>query len=242
MVTSGKTTQAWRTPDLVQHSHCPRGVQSPGTCRCLALGQGQEVLQGQAGPSEARWVAHGGTGRSTVILAGIHCHTDLELDVIVVLVPGQRRWHCYHPPLLPTSSGSRNLLGSRAKNETPVHIVIAIPADCRSYSKLIYPAAYYTALRGMSMPEITQNGKHSSLLYKFICTKLHLLRCPSWRSSTGTHSSYMRCWRCKNRSGTTLSSEKLYTEWEFKTKFKIRGFKTSSFPQSVTNYAASVSA
>lgn len=48
----------------------------------------------------------------------------LELDIIVVLVPEQWLWHWYHPP----RSGSRNLLGSRAQNEAPVHALTAIPA------------------------------------------------------------------------------------------------------------------
>lgn len=88
----------------------------------------------------------------------------------------------------------------------------------------------------MSVPEITPNGKCASLLYSFICTKLHLPWCPRWRSLTGTHASYMRCWLCRNRSGTTLSNEKLYVEGEFKTKFKTKGFKTNHCPQSDTNY------
>lgn len=148
----------------------------------------------------------------------------------MVLVPEQCHW-C-HPRLLPTSSGSRNLLGHRAQNGAPVHALTAIPAECRSPGKLIYPAAYETMSRAMSMPEITQNGKCSSLLHRFICTKLHLPWRPCWRSPTGTHASYMRCWLCKNRSGTTLSNEKLYAEWEFKTKFKTKGFKTNYCPQS----------
>lgn len=137
--------QAWcSTATAPQGGACPASawLQSPGMCRCLSPGQGLEVLQGQAGLSEVRWLAQGGTGRSTVILAIIHCHADLELDITVVLVPGQRRWHWYHPPLLPTSSGSRKMLGSRAKNEVLVHVVTATPADCTSYRSLIYPAAY----------------------------------------------------------------------------------------------------
>lgn len=88
------------------------------------------------------------------------------------------------------------------------------------------------------MPEITQSGKHSSVVCSFICTQLHLLGCPCWRGSRETHPLYMRCWLCKNRPGTTLSNEKLHMEKEFKTKFKIKGFKNNSSPQSVTNYTA----
>lgn len=88
------------------------------------------------------------------------------------------------------------------------------------------------------MPGVTQDGKHASLLYNFIYTKLHFLWCPCWRSSSETHSSYMRCWLHRNRSGTTLSNEKLYMEWEFKIKFEMQGFRTNSSPQSVINYTA----
>lgn len=88
------------------------------------------------------------------------------------------------------------------------------------------------------MPEETQEGKHASLLYNFICTKPHFLWCPCWRSHSETHSLYMRCWLHRNRPGTTLSNEKLYMEWEFKIKFKMLGFKSNSSPESVIYYTA----